>query len=227
MVIPWMGIPLASIVARLEPTSTARFIEFTTILDPKQMSGQRANILLWPYVEALRMDEAMNPLTLMGTGVYGKPLLPQNGAPLRLVAPWKYGFKGGKSVVNIRFTETQPGTTWNIAVPNEYGFYANVNPEVDHPVQHIPAADPARGHVDRRDDPAAGWQAVAGGGRRWQRLHRLVYAAAILGVLHFLWLVKRDVTLPRYFLAVLVLRLAERFIRQRRTEAASAALAGR
>ena len=133
MVIPWIGIPLASIIGRLEPTSRAKFIEFTTILDPKQMPGQRSNILPWPYVEGLRMDEAMNPLALMVTGVYGKPLLPQNGAPLRLVVPWKYGFKGGKSIVKIRFTETQPRTTWNIAAPNEYGFYANVNPEVDHP----------------------------------------------------------------------------------------------
>ena len=133
MVIPWMGIPLASVIARLEPTSRARFIEFTTILDPKQMPGQRHDILPWPYVEGLRMDEAMHPLTLLVTGVYGKPLLPQNGAPLRLVVPWKYGFKGGKSIVNIRFTETQPRTTWNIAAPNEYGFYANVNPSVDHP----------------------------------------------------------------------------------------------
>ncbi|MBP2647267.1 MAG: Sulfoxide reductase catalytic subunit yedY [Gemmatimonadetes bacterium] len=133
MVVPWMGIPLASVIARLEPTSRAKFIEFTTILDPKQMPGQRANILPWPYVEGLRMDEAMNPLTLLVTGVYGKPLLPQNGAPLRLVVPWKYGFKGGKSIVNIRFSEAQPRTTWNIAAPNEYGFYANVNPSVDHP----------------------------------------------------------------------------------------------
>jgi len=115
MVVPWMGIPLASIIARLEPTSRAKYIEFTTILDPKQMPGQRSNILRWPYVEGLRLDEAMSPLTLLVTGIYGKPLLPQNGAPLRLVVPWKYGFKGGKSVVNIRFTETQPRTTWNIA----------------------------------------------------------------------------------------------------------------
>ncbi len=133
MVVPWTGIPLASVIARLEPTSRAKYVEFTTILDPTQMPGQRVNLLPWPYVEALRLDEAMNPLPLLVTGIYGKPLLPQNGAPLRLVVPWKYGFKGGKSIVKVRLTEAQPRTTWNIAAPSEYGFYANVNPEVDHP----------------------------------------------------------------------------------------------
>jgi sulfoxide reductase catalytic subunit YedY len=133
MVVPWLGIPLARILDRLEPTSKAKYVEFTTILDPKQMPGQRTNILPWPYVEGLRMDEARHPLTLLVTGLYGKPLPNQNGAPLRLIAPWKYGFKGGKSIVKIHFTEQQPMTTWNIAAPNEYGFYANVNPEVDHP----------------------------------------------------------------------------------------------
>jgi sulfoxide reductase catalytic subunit YedY len=132
-VVPWLGIPLAGIIDKLGPTSKARFVEFTTILDPSQMPGQRSNILPWPYVEALRMDEARHPLTLLVTGLYGKPLPNQNGAPLRLIVPWKYGFKGGKSIVKIRFTEQQPMTTWNIAAPNEYGFYANVNPEVDHP----------------------------------------------------------------------------------------------
>ena len=133
MVVPWMGFPLRDLVRRLEPTSKAKFVEFTTLHDPAQMPGQRGGILEWPYVEALRLDEAMHPLTLMVTGVYGKPIPNQNGAPLRLVVPWKYGFKGGKSIVRIRFTERQPATTWNVAAPDEYGFYANVNPEVDHP----------------------------------------------------------------------------------------------
>ena len=133
MVVPWMGFPLRDLIRRLEPTSNAKFVEFTTLHDPAQMPGQRSGILDWPYVEALRLDEALHPLTLMVTGVYGKPIPNQNGAPLRLVVPWKYGFKGGKSIVRIRFTERQPATTWNIAAPDEYGFYANVNPEVDHP----------------------------------------------------------------------------------------------
>lgn len=133
MVVPWLGIPLRDIIDRLEPTSKAKFVEFTTLLDPQQMPGQQGQVLDWPYVEGLRMDEARHPLTLIVTGLYGKPLPNQNGAPLRLIVPWKYGFKGGKSIVKIRFTETQPATTWNIAAANEYGFYANVNPEVDHP----------------------------------------------------------------------------------------------
>jgi sulfoxide reductase catalytic subunit YedY len=133
MVIPWLGIPLKDLIDRLEPTSKAKFVEFTTLLDPQQMPGQRGNILPWPYVEGLRMDEARHPLTLLATGLYGKPLPGQNGAPIRLIVPWKYGFKGGKSIVKIRFLEKQPSTTWNIAAPNEYGFYANVNPDVDHP----------------------------------------------------------------------------------------------
>lgn len=133
MVVPWFGFPLRDLIRRLEPTSRAKYVEFTTLLDPDQMPGQRSRILDWPYVEALRMDEAMHPLTLLATGLYGKPLPNQNGAPLRLIIPWKYGFKGAKSLVKIRFLETRPATTWNIAAPNEYGFYANVNPEVDHP----------------------------------------------------------------------------------------------
>ncbi|MEO6068034.1 MAG: protein-methionine-sulfoxide reductase catalytic subunit MsrP [Gemmatimonadales bacterium] len=133
MLIPWNGIPLAAIIRRLEPTSRAKYIEFTTLLDPAQMPGQRRATLQWPYVEALRIDEAMNPLALLITGIYGKPLLPQNGAPLRLVTPWKYGFKGAKSIVRIRFVERQPATTWALTAPDEYGFYANVNPAVDHP----------------------------------------------------------------------------------------------
>jgi sulfoxide reductase catalytic subunit YedY len=133
MVVPWLGFRLRDLVSRLEPTSRAKFVEFTTLLDPSQMPGQKSRILPWPYVEGLRMDEAMNPLAILVTGLYGKPLPNQNGAPLRLVVPWKYGFKGCKSIVRIRFTESQPRNTWNVAVPDEYGFYANVNPDVDHP----------------------------------------------------------------------------------------------
>jgi sulfoxide reductase catalytic subunit YedY len=133
MVVPWLGIPLAGLIDRLEPSSKAKYVEFTTLLDPQQMPGQQRQVLDWPYVEALRLDEARHPLALIVTGLYGKPLPNQNGAPLRLVVPWKYGFKGGKSIVKIRFTEKQPMTTWNLAAPDEYGFFANVNPEVDHP----------------------------------------------------------------------------------------------
>ena len=133
MVIPWLGIPLRDVIDRLEPTSRAKYVEFTTLHDPEQMPGQRSRLLPWPYVEGLRMDEARHPLTLLVTGLYGRTLPNQNGAPLRLIVPWKYGFKGGKSIVRIRFTERQPRTTWNIAAPGEYGFYANVNPDVDHP----------------------------------------------------------------------------------------------
>lgn len=133
MVVPWLGIPLSRILPRFQPTSNAKYVEFTTLLDPAQMPGQRTRLLDWPYVEGLRMDEALHPLTLLATGLYGKELPNQNGAPLRLVAPWKYGFKSIKSIVKIRFTETQPRTTWASAAPSEYGFYANVNPAVDHP----------------------------------------------------------------------------------------------
>ena len=133
MVIPWQGFPLAELVKRVEPTSKAKYVAFTTLLDPQQMPDQRARVLDWPYVEGLRIDEATHPLALLAVGLYGKPLPNQNGAPLRLVVPWKYGFKGIKSIVKIRFVEQQPATTWNIAGPGEYGFYSNVNPEVDHP----------------------------------------------------------------------------------------------
>jgi sulfoxide reductase catalytic subunit YedY len=133
MVVPWLGVPLGRLIDRLEPTSKANYVEFTTLLDPHRMPGQQRGILDWPYTEALRMDEARHPLTLLVTGLYGKPLPNQNGAPLRLVVPWKYGFKGGKSLVRIRFVEHRPRTTWNIAAPDEYGFCANVNPDVDHP----------------------------------------------------------------------------------------------
>ncbi len=133
MVIPWQGIPLREVIRRLEPTSRARFVAFTTLHDPQQMPGQRRPILDWPYVEGLRLDEAMHPLTLLATGLYGRPLPHQNGAPIRLVVPWKYGFKSIKSIVRIHFVEQQPPTTWSQMAPQEYGFYANVNPEVDHP----------------------------------------------------------------------------------------------
>jgi len=133
MVIPWQGIPFADMIKRFEPQAAAKYVAFTTVLRPSEMPGQRRPVLEWPYVEGLRMDEAMNELTLMVTGLYGKPLPNQNGAPIRLVTPWKYGFKGIKSIVKIAFVEREPPTTWNIAAPDEYGFYANVNPEVDHP----------------------------------------------------------------------------------------------
>ena len=133
MVIPWVGVPLASVLARFEPTSRAKFVVFETLMDPVQMRGQRAAILPWPYREGLRMDEAQHPLSLLAVGLYGRELLPQNGAPIRLVVPWKYGFKSIKSIVKIRLSETMPSTTWALSAPSEYGFYANVNPEVDHP----------------------------------------------------------------------------------------------
>jgi sulfoxide reductase catalytic subunit YedY len=133
MVIPWHGFPMSALIYRLEPTSKAKYVEFTTLLDPSQMPGQSRSYLDWPYREALRMDEAMNPLAFVATGLYGKNIPNQNGAPLRSVIPWKYGFKCCKSIVRIRFVETQPLTTWNESAPNEYGFYSNVNPEVDHP----------------------------------------------------------------------------------------------
>ena len=133
MVIPWRGFPLSTLINRFEPTSAAKYIEFHTLYDVEQMPGQRRRVLPWPYVEGLRMDEAMHPLAIFATGLYGEDLPNQNGAPFRLVVPWKYGFKGVKSIVRIRFRETQPRNTWAIVAPNEYGFYANVNPEVDHP----------------------------------------------------------------------------------------------
>ena len=133
MVIPWLGFPLGELIKQLAPTSRAKYVAFTTLLDPEQLPGQRRSVLDWPYVEGLRIDEATHPLSLLSVGLYGKSLLGQNGAPLRLVVPWKYGFKGIKSIVKIELTEHQPRSTWNEAAPNEYGFYANVNPEVDHP----------------------------------------------------------------------------------------------
>jgi methionine sulfoxide reductase catalytic subunit len=133
MVIPWVGFPLSEVLKRAEPQGKATFVEFTTLLRPSQMPGQKSDVLEWPYIEGLRMDEAMHPLTILAVGMYGKTLMNQNGAPLRLVVPWKYGFKSIKSIVHIRFVDRQPRTAWNIANPQEYGFYSNVNPQVDHP----------------------------------------------------------------------------------------------
>ena len=133
MVVPWRGIPLADVIKRANPTSKAKFVEFTTLMDPKQMPGERTGVLTWPYTEGLRLDEAMHPLALLVVGLYGRTLPNQNGAPLRLVVPWKYGFKGIKSIVRMKFTDSQPPTAWNLAAPNEYGFFSNVNPMVDHP----------------------------------------------------------------------------------------------
>jgi sulfoxide reductase catalytic subunit YedY len=133
MVIPWVGFPLANLVKRCAPTTRAKFVEFTTLHDPGNMPGQHDDVLQWPYVEALRLDEAVHPLTILAVGVYGEVLPNQNGAPLRLVVPWKYGFKGAKSIVRIRFLEKQPTTSWMQAWPQAYGFYSNVNPAVAHP----------------------------------------------------------------------------------------------
>ncbi len=133
MVIPWVGIPLAEIIKRAEPTSKATFVAFTTLQRPGEMFGQSQPVLEWPYVEGLRMDEATNPLTILSVGLYGKTLMNQNGAPIRLVVPWKYGFKSIKSIVRIQFVDRMPPTAWNRANSAEYGFYSNVNPEVDHP----------------------------------------------------------------------------------------------
>ncbi|NIO10135.1 MAG: protein-methionine-sulfoxide reductase catalytic subunit MsrP [Deltaproteobacteria bacterium] len=133
MVIPWVGFPLNALIKKVEPTGNAKFVEFTTLHDPSQMPGQKRSVLDWPYVEGLRMDEAVHPLTILAVGLYGRVLPNQNGAPIRLVVPWKYGFKSIKSIVRIRFLEYQPKSSWEKAIPHEYGFYSNVNPEVDHP----------------------------------------------------------------------------------------------
>ena len=133
IVVPWIGFSLSELIKRADPLGKAKFVEFTTILDPSQMPGQTRNVLDWPYVEGLRMDEAMHPLTLLCFGMYGTTLPNQDGAPLRLVVPWKYGFKSAKAIVRIKFTDKQPVNTWNRSAPNEYGFYSNVNPNVDHP----------------------------------------------------------------------------------------------
>jgi sulfoxide reductase catalytic subunit YedY len=137
MVIPWVGFPLSALIKQVEPTNNAKFIHFITLVDPKRMPGQQpsifGNVIDWPYVEGLRMDEAMHPLTILSVGLYGEVLPAQNGAPVRLVVPWKYGFKSIKSIVKIRFVENQPPSSWNKMQPQEYGFYSNVNPQVDHP----------------------------------------------------------------------------------------------
>lgn len=133
MVIPWVGFPLAALLKLVEPLSTARYVAFQTLFDPKRMPNQRTGVLDWPYVEGLRIDEAMHPLTILATGLYGQTMPPQDGAPIRLVVPWKYGFKGIKSIVKISLVGEQPPTTWNLEGPGEYGFYSNVNPNVDHP----------------------------------------------------------------------------------------------
>ena len=133
MVIPWVGYSLSALIKRVEPQGSARYVEFVTLADPKQMPGLRSRVLDWPYTEALRLDEALHPLTLLAFGMYGEVLPKQNGAPVRLVVPWKYGFKSAKSIVKIRFIEQEPRTAWNKAAANEYGFYSNVNPDVAHP----------------------------------------------------------------------------------------------
>ncbi len=133
MVVPWVGIPLADVIKQFTPLSDAKYVVFRTLDDPTRMPGQRSRVLRWPYVEGLRMDEAMNPLAILAVGLYGEVLPNQNGAPIRLVVPWKYGFKSIKGIVSIDFSETRPRTSWELAAPHEYGFYANVNPEVDHP----------------------------------------------------------------------------------------------
>lgn len=134
MVIPWVGVPLGPVLQRFDPNSRARFVAFQTLFDPQQMPEESSRLIYpWPYTEGLRIDEAMNPLAFLAVGLYGDILAPQNGAPIRLVTPWKYGFKSIKSIVSIRFVEQQPPTLWNTVAPSEYGFYSNVNPTVDHP----------------------------------------------------------------------------------------------
>lgn len=151
MVIPWVGVPLASVLEKLKPTSEAKYVAFETLYDrDRPLPGQRFPVLEWPYREGLRMDEAMHPLTMMAVGLYGKTMPNQNGAPMRLVVPWKYGFKGIKSITTIRFTDTQPQTSWNMSAPHEYGFYSNVNPDVDHP-RWSQATERRIGEFFRRD----------------------------------------------------------------------------
>jgi len=149
MVIPWLGFPLGKLLDSVEPTSRAKFVAFETLHDPKQMPGQESSVLPWPYVEGLRMDEARHPLAILAAGLYGRTLPNQNGAPLRLVVPWKYGFKGIKSIVKIKLVESQPIATWNAAAPGEYGFFANVNPAVSHP-RWSQASERRIGELSRR-----------------------------------------------------------------------------
>ena len=165
MVIPWIGFPLATLLKRVEPTGQAKYVEFTTLLDPEQFPGQKKGLfsfasLDWPYTEGLRLDEALHPLTLLTVGLYGQVLPNQNGAPIRVVMPWKYGFKSAKSIVRIRLVDKEPKTAWNIAAPQEYGFYSNVNPNVDHPrwsqahrAPHRRVPPPQDAHVQRLRRP--------------------------------------------------------------------------
>jgi methionine sulfoxide reductase catalytic subunit len=150
MVIPWEGFSLSKLLNRVEPTGDARFVQFQTLRDARRMPNQQYNLLDWPYTEGLRMDEAMHPLTILATGIYGRPMPPQDGAPIRLVVPWKYGFKGAKSIVRIAVLAAKPATTWNLQAPDEYGFYANVNPNVDHP-RWSQATERRIGEWGRRD----------------------------------------------------------------------------
>ena len=150
MVIPWVGFPLHKLLEKVEPASQARYVAFQTLLDPKRMPNQSTGVLDWPYVEGLRLDEAMHPLTILATGLYDEQLPPQNGAPVRLVVPWKYGFKSIKSVVKITLVAAEPPTTWNLQTPYEYGFYSNVNPNVSHP-RWSQATERRIGEYTRRD----------------------------------------------------------------------------
>ena len=150
MVIPWNGFSLSEILNQVEPTSDARYVKFTTVSRPEEMPGMNNPLYPWPYTEGLRLDEAMHPLTTIATGLYGKDLLPQSGAPIRLVVPWKYGFKSIKAIVKIELVAEQPGTLWSMIGPNEYGFYSNVNPEVDHP-RWSQATERRIGEFTRRD----------------------------------------------------------------------------
>ena len=150
MVIPWIGIPLSSVLKSVEPTSRAKFVSFETLLDPERMPGLRRPVLPWPYREGLRIDEAMHPLAILAVGLYGENLLNQNGAPIRLVVPWKYGFKSIKSIVSIDFVEEEPATSWNMFSDREYGFYSNVNPEVNHP-RWSQATERRIGDIFKRD----------------------------------------------------------------------------
>ena len=150
MIIPWVGFPLAKLLSAVDPLGSARYVAFESVLRPKEMPGQREQVLDFPYVEGLRLDEALHPLTILATGIYGKVLLPQNGAPVRLVVPWKYGFKSAKAIVKITLTDREPPTTWNLAAPNEYGFYSNVIPNVNHP-RWSQATEQRIGEFGRRD----------------------------------------------------------------------------
>jgi sulfoxide reductase catalytic subunit YedY len=150
MVVPWIGFPLSALLEKFKPTAAAKYVAFETLLDPAQMPGQKTAVLQWPYVEGLRLDEALHPLTILAVGLYGEELLPQNGAPIRLVVPWKYGFKSIKSIVRISFVAEEPPTSWNRYAPREYGFYSNVNPEVDHP-RWSQATERRLGEFLRRD----------------------------------------------------------------------------